>query len=64
MSNPTIPFHCPQCSKEWRKDKAVLDAQRQRIKRGDAKPPHTKEYRDACPQCGTYAVVTVELPHE
>jgi hypothetical protein len=59
-----IPLECPRCKHTWQKSVRLLESADQiyRQIKGEAQPAPEKiaTYRDQCPVCGIYVVVTVQ----
>ncbi len=61
-----IPFECPRCRHRWEKSPRLLERVEDIYRRVEAAaqpapaPGKIVNYRDQCPICGTYVIVTVE----
>jgi hypothetical protein len=59
-----IPLECPRCKHAWQKSLRLLERDEEiyRQAKGEAEraPEKIASYRDQCPVCGIYVIVSVQ----
>lgn len=66
--NDLIPLVCPRCKSTWEKSLSALECIDKIYRQSKGAPPPSAkpapakigQYRDLCPICGTYVIVTVK----
>lgn len=64
MPDTLVEIRCPRCEHTWYVDVATLGQPNQVIYKDPQRRVRVETYRLRCPQCGTYAIVDVEVEEE